>query len=131
MTAPEMFFYFKGKPLFLVVANPGFPPDSGLLNRFSQKYTLRSMWAMQTDSTTWSYMQSCQGDFKSTNGYGTCNQRVAYGPDGSLEQISVSAAYMAAYMSDVGSATPKFKGRTFQAQMTRRRFKSFERIQRG
>lgn len=117
--APELLFYFKGKPLFLVVANSMFPADSTLLDRFARKYTIRRMWSMQTDNTTWSYMQACQGEFKSNSGYGKCNQRVAYGPDGLIEQISVTAAYMASYMSDVGSATPKFKGRTFQAQMKR------------
>lgn len=116
---PSLRFPYQGKPLLLVVANPEFPVDQALLNRFAAKYTLRQMWAYQKNWTNWSFMEECTGNFKKANGYGRCGQRIAYGPDNKVEQVSVTAAYQKTYMTQFDTAVPKFEGRTLQAQMKR------------
>ena len=118
-TAPELLFQFKGKPLMLVVASPEMQPDPGIWHNFEQKYTLRKMWAYVADPNGWSFMEACQPNFKASGGNGPCNQRVAYGPDGQVEQVSVTAAYQNTYMTNFATAVPKFGGKTLQAQMRR------------
>ena len=117
---PSMNFQYGGKPLMFIATNPAFPVDSALKTRMGQKYTLRNLWAYRTDRTSWSFMEKCLGDFKSTGGTGTCNQRVAYNPSlTAVEQISVSAAYQNTYMSNFDTAVPQFGGKTLIAQMKR------------
>ncbi|MBI5531270.1 MAG: hypothetical protein HY898_01045 [Deltaproteobacteria bacterium] len=110
---PGLQFVYEGKPLVLVTENSTYPADPAKLTALSANYTVRRMWANEADGTSkWSYMERCEeSPLKSQ----PCFQRAAM-LGGSAEQIPISMAYQADYMSHLATATPKHHGKTFRKQ---------------
>lgn len=76
-------------------------------------YTVRRMWgAYTTQGANWSFMQRCQSSPTENQ---PCFQRGAWLGD-ELEQVSITMAYQATYMSNTQTATPKHQGLTFRKQ---------------
>jgi hypothetical protein len=120
---PDMYFYYGGKPLVLVV-DVSSMLDQTRFDALSQNYTLRRMWALYSDpGSSWSFLQTCRADPREDS---PCDQRRALNGS-SVEQISVTSAYMTNYMSNKHGyllpgivyhppATPKYRGITFKKQ---------------
>ena len=133
----QLRFEYERKPLWLAVTNniigdndkrcSGNNPeasDSQAIERFSNKYTVRTMWGFiptQMGNRTkrdyeWSFVENCRNPkFLQKKGRARCNQWVM----STKEQVAVTSAYQApgAFITDTDSATPKFAGRTFRRQM--------------
>lgn len=117
----DMRFYLDGRPLLLAVNSDGLSrSDPEAIEAFSQDYAVRKMWGLlgknSADPSEWSFLETCDGDFKASGGTANCDQRISR-RDGQSEQVSVSAAYQLGWMSDTSSAVPKFEGNTFRSQM--------------
>lgn len=107
-----MHFEFDGKPLILVTDNAQYVPNEAKLASLSTTYTIRKMWALYAEpGPRWSFLQPCR---ESPLNSAPCAQRSAE-LDGRVEQVSISVAYQATYMS-VDTATPKYGGETFRKQ---------------
>lgn len=89
-----------GKPLLLTTDT--------LPGALENSFTLRKMWGLQSslDDREWSFLQDPP-------------QNVASGSDGQPEQVSVSAAKQADYMTNKATATPRNQGETLQTQWRR------------
>jgi len=133
----ELPFEYEGKPLWLAATNynkgdnakrcSGNSPeasDSQAIERFSNNYTVRTMWGFiptQMGNRTerdyeWSFVENCRNPkFLQRRGLASCNQWVM----STKEQVAVTSAYQApgGFLTDTHSATPKFAGRTFMRQM--------------
>jgi hypothetical protein len=114
---PKLEFFYRGKPLALVVDNDSFPVDQAKFSQLSATYTLRRMWAFLSPNPTdsWTFMQPCAAGFKESNGTQTCNQNYAV-LNGASEEIPIIGAYQDTYISDRATATPRFHGKTFVKQ---------------
>ena len=109
---PGMQFEYLDRPLVLVTENEVHVTSEAKFAALSADYTLRRMWGVfRDDGPLWSFMQRCQ---EAPTSAALCDQRSAV-LGGSLEQISIAAAYQETYMS-LPSATPKHRGLTFRRQ---------------
>lgn len=110
---PGLQFEYLGKPLILVTDNPWSPVNESRISQLEQNYTIRRMWGLYPDGgTNWSFMQNCKESPLSNM---PCFQRNVYS-GGNVEQVSITVAYQATYMSNTATATPKHQGRTFRKQ---------------
>ncbi len=108
-----MTFEYQGKPLIIVTENDTYPVSESKLSALSTNYTIRKMWANEADGTPeWSYMEKCD---ESPTASSPCFQRAAM-LGGAKEQVPISTAYQADYMSHTTTATPKHNGKTFRKQ---------------
>ena len=110
---PGLQFEYQGKPLIILTENDQWPVDEGAVASLSVSYTVRRMWAYETDGTEkWSYLEDCQDSPLEPQ---PCFQRTStFG--GGLEQLPMTMAYQADYMSHPATATPKHQGQTFRKQ---------------
>jgi hypothetical protein len=112
-TYPQMQLIYQGKPLLLVTENVEHPVSAVRLASLAATHTVRKMWAVYgSTGPNWSFMEWCQND--PTSGK-PCLQRSAV-LNGSIEQISIAAAYQKTYMN-LPSATPKNQGLTLRKQL--------------
>ncbi len=112
---PGIQFEYLGRPLLLITENEQYPVDATREAELARSYTVRRMWGVyREDGAPWSFMQRCQEAPTSPE---PCMQRVAT-RDGSIEQITVAAAYQETFMN-VSTATPKHQGLTFRRQFER------------
>ena len=110
---PGLQFQYLGKPLIMVTDNPWSPVNETRIAQLSQNYTIRRMWGLYPDGgSNWSFMQSCR---ESPLHNRPCEQRIV-SSGGSVEQIPISIAYQATYMTNTATATPKHQGKTFRKQ---------------
>lgn len=110
---PGMHFEYLGLPLILVTDNEMHPVNAAKFAELELSYTLRRMWgALPDDGPMWSFLQRCDDTPAEDR---LCRQRLSTF-DGVVEQIPISAAYQASFMSDTSSATPKLRGLTFRRQ---------------
>ena len=115
---PNLLFYFKGRPLFLIVDNSIFAVDPRKRAELDRTFTTRLMWDDFSSPDTWKFLSRCVPGFLESKGDARCNQRVAF-HDGNVEQVSVTAAFQRNFISDPRSAVPRFHGLTFLRQMAR------------
>ena len=89
----------SGKPLLVTTDT--------LPDKLVQNFTLRKMWGLQgrLANGEWSFLQNAPQNV------GTI--------DGVPEQVSVSTAKQANYMTDKATATPRKQGKTYQSQWQR------------
>ena len=110
---PGLQFEYLGKPLILVTDNPWSPVNETRISQLSQNYTIRRMWGLYPDGgSNWSFMQSCK---ESPLHNRPCSQR-SVSSGGGIEQVAISIAYQATYMTNTATATPKHQGKTFRQQ---------------
>ncbi len=110
---PGLQFVYQGKPLVLVTENASYPVDEARLASLSATYTVRKMWAFEPKGTAkWSYIEKCASSPLEGE---PCFQRAAT-LAGKPEQLPITLAYGADYMSHTSSATPKHHGKTFRKQ---------------
>ena len=115
---PQMQLMEEGKPFFLVVANPGLPPDQAKLSALAQNYSYRKMWHHAIPGVTrdsWSFSSFCSNPyFNSHQGTAACDQPITQnnGP----EHVSISPAINSFIFSTPSQATPRYSGRTFARQ---------------
>ncbi len=111
---PELQLIYQGKPLFLISANQDI--NQARKSNLELDLTVREMWGLGRENTRWSFLSPCQQGFRESEGRSTCLQRVFTTSQGA-EQLSVAVAYQETRMSFLRTAVPKFRGRTFLAQM--------------
>lgn len=110
---PGLQFEYLGRPLILVTENAQWPVDEATVASLAADYTIRRMWAYEADGTArWSYLENCESSPLDPE---PCFQRMA-SSGGGAEQLPISMAYQADYMSHRATATPKHHGRTFRRQ---------------
>lgn len=112
---PGMQQEYLGRPLlFVTEAQDRFSTNEAKLRDLSSRYTIRRMWAHMSryDDSWWSFMEPCAEDPSSGR---PCRQRNAI-RGGSVEQVSIAAAYQWTYMSVPEHAVPKHRGRTLRSQ---------------
>ena len=115
---PNLLFDYLGKPLFLIVDNQTFPPDSSKRAQLDLHFTTRLMWDDNSAAGDWMFISRCRPGFLESRGAVPCRQRVAFN-GGRAEQVSVAAAFQRDYMSNDKTAVPRFGGLTFLRQMQR------------
>ena len=110
---PGLQFVYQGKPLILVTENGTYPADEGKLAALEANYTIRKMWAFESQgSPKWSYLEKCGASPLEGE---PCFQRASI-LGGQPEQLAIGMAYGADYMSHTNTATPKHHGLTFRKQ---------------
>jgi hypothetical protein len=100
-TFSDLWVTFEGKPLLLTTDT--------LPGELESSFTLRKMWGLQSSlqDREWSFLQDPPQNIASSPG------------GGQPEQVSVSAAKQADYMTNFATATPRRQGETFQTQWRR------------
>jgi hypothetical protein len=140
ISARGMHFVYQGKPLVIVVDNPGHPHQTASQTRIDQElaaYTVRKMWDYRSIYTIpgsendWWYLPPCRDQnnqmypvpaetmdaFLTSRATIPCRQPVTTYPGTStVEAVTVMSSYNFYRMSLPSEAVPKFYGRTFAKQ---------------